>query len=160
MGNPLSRYGDPLWIFPSEWFAGEPVAIGHRSINFNVPSLPDGLTLTSGDHCKLLASIKRALYSFWRHPNKHPIDPSTLRTYCNHIRAMARWIIAHRYQVGVRGFADLNLDDIVEMMGRRAITNGKKEKHSASHMESYYAKSDIPRSPGISRRLLYGYSGF
>lgn len=122
--TPLSRYGDPLWIFPSEWFAGDPVAIGHRSLNFDV-IMPDGLALTSVDHRKLLSSIKRALYSFWRHPNKHSIDPSTLRAYCNHIRAMARWIIAHRYQAGVRSFADLNLDDIVEMMG--AITNGKKE---------------------------------
>lgn len=128
--TPLSRYGDPLWIFPSEWFAGEAVAIGHRSLNFNV-IMPDGLALTSVDHCKLLSSIKRALYSFWRHPNKHSIDPSTLRAYCNHIRTMARWIIAHRYQAGVRGFADLNLDDIVEMMG--AITNGKKEKTFKSY---------------------------
>lgn len=39
---------------------------------------------------------------------------------------MARWVIAHRYPMEMRGFADLKLDDIVAMMGD--ITTGKKEK--------------------------------
>ena len=123
--TPLSQYEDSIWIFPKEWFAGEPTAVGHRSINFDV-IMPDGLSLTSLAHRKLLSSIKRALYSFWRHPNKHSIDPSTLRTYCGCLRTMARWVIAHRYPMEMRGFADLKLDDIVAMMGD--ITTGKKEK--------------------------------
>ena len=54
--TPLSQYEDSIWIFPKEWFAGEPTAVGHRSINFDV-IMPDGLSLTSLAHRKLLSSL-------------------------------------------------------------------------------------------------------